>query len=468
MDNNNFGFVSYDDEDPFLCPLIPNLLVEVDPSLVLPKAQPHQQNDHPFGLQHGNNVPFTIQDQFMQDNNNNGEVANFDVESRGQQTMHVDGSNNISNEGGVGNFEIEGRGQTMHGDGSNNIFNEGRVGNFEVEGYNNIFNEGGVGNIEVRDTSTMRHQPMHHHFSNGGVGNLEMRGGFPSRQRNQTQPPNENMAPPFHQGVTSVSYWPLIPRPFFCTCCQVLRQIIHTNGVQFEKLEIHGTIGVMGHAIIQNRNITQGDHPSSDPHQIIDFHYRSTEQIKSFMVEYCTQMSKLGYIIVEDVLSTYYEILCTGVDWAKDTSDEDIDLIPSNDMGQDFEPEPQPQHEPEPEAVNLKRKRRRPDAEQRKRIKAMKLEDCSDYFHLTIGAAAQKLDVCISALKSLCRRNNLENWPHRKLTSNMKKVAVLRRALDSPDSRTRTIAREQIKILQDEVLELCVGITPTGIEMVQL
>nr|KYP37586.1 hypothetical protein KK1_041215 [Cajanus cajan] len=342
MDNNNFGFVSYDDEDPFLCPLIPNLLVEVDPSLVLPKAQPHQQNDHPFGLQHGNNVPFTIQDQFMQDNNNNGEVANFDVESRGQQTMHVDGSNNISNEGGVGNFEIEGRGQTMHGDGSNNIFNEGRV-------------------------------------------------------------------------VTSVSYWPLIPRPFFCTCCQVLRQIIHTNGVQFEKLEIHGTIGVMGHAIIQNRNITQGDHPSSDPHQIIDFHYRSTEQIKSFMVEYCTQMSKLGYIIVEDVLSTYYEILCTGVDWAKDTSDEDIDLIPSNDMGQDFEPEPQPQHEPEPEAVNLKRKRRRPDAEQRKRIKAMKLEDCSDYFHLTIGAAAQKLDVCISALKSLCRRNNLENWPHRKV-----------------------------------------------------
>ncbi|KAL2346582.1 hypothetical protein Fmac_000582 [Flemingia macrophylla] len=419
MDNDS-AFVPYDDEDPFLSPLIPNLFFEVDPALVLPKEQPHQQCDHPSGLQH---VPLTIHDQLLQDNNNNN---------------IVDGG------GGVANFVVEGSGQTMHAGASYNIINEG-----------------GVGNFEVRATSTMgNNQPMlmhdnNNHFSNGGgVGNLVMGGGVPY----QTQPPNGNMAPPFHQEVTS--YWPLIPRPFFCTCCQVLRQIIHTNGVQFEKLEIHGMIGVIGHAIIQNRNITQGDHPS-DPHQFIDFHYKNTEQIKSFVVEYCAHLSKIGYIIVEDVLSTYYEILCTGVDWAKDTNEEDI----ANDMGRDSEPEPQPEPEPEPDG---KRKRKRPDAEQRKRIKAMKLEDCSDYFHLTIGAAARKLDVCVSALKGLCRRNNLEHWPQRKLTSNMKKVRVLKRALDSPDSETRAIAREQIKKLQDEVLKLCVGIKPTGIEMVEL
>ncbi|TKY74874.1 Tryptophan synthase beta chain 2 [Spatholobus suberectus] len=386
MDNNS-EFVPYG-TDPFDSPLLQNF-IEMDPALVYlsndePNVLPQQQND-PVDVQQSN-VPFpdsTIQNQFVQDNNN------FPIE------------------GEIGNFEVAP---------SRRNGKEPLIQDQLMYGNNNFFNRRGMGNFETG----------------------------PWTQENQSQPANENMGLQNYEEVISLPYWPPIPRPFFCSCCHVLRQIVHTNGSKFEKLEIHGTIGVISHAIIQIQNITPGG-PSSDSHQMIDFCYRNAEQIKSFIVKYCAQQIELGYIIVQDPLSAYYEALCTGLDWAKDFSDEDDDLIPRCRA----EPEP----EPEPENRRTSTSRRRHMGHQRKRIKRMTLSDLSGVFHIPIEDAAYQLGVCLTVVKNICRRAHLERWPHRKVVSNVKQVAVLRRGLDSPDPGTRETTRAEIQRLQEEIIE---------------
>ncbi|KAL0425517.1 UNVERIFIED_CONTAM: hypothetical protein Sradi_1086500 [Sesamum radiatum] len=46
---------------------------------------------------------------------------------------------------------------------------------------------------------------------------------------------------------------PLVPVPrtqYNCICCQVLREITHTNGMNVKRLEIHGRFGVITHAVL--------------------------------------------------------------------------------------------------------------------------------------------------------------------------------------------------------------------------
>lgn len=35
-----------------------------------------------------------------------------------------------------------------------------------------------------------------------------------------------------HINLDELRFWPPGPKPMFCTCCQVLRQLIYTNGNQ--------------------------------------------------------------------------------------------------------------------------------------------------------------------------------------------------------------------------------------------
>ncbi|XWS62000.1 hypothetical protein CRYUN_Cryun07bG0173300 [Craigia yunnanensis] len=56
---------------------------------------------------------------------------------------------------------------------------------------------------------------------------------------------NENSRP--------LSVWPSEPVPFGCSCCQVLREIVHTNGIDFTKLEIHGRLGMICHVILNDQ-----------------------------------------------------------------------------------------------------------------------------------------------------------------------------------------------------------------------
>ncbi|RDY13083.1 hypothetical protein CR513_02050, partial [Mucuna pruriens] len=397
MDNNNSRFVS-NDEDPFDSQLIDNF-VEVDPALVLPNpnAVPQQQN-HRFGLLQGN-IPFpnsVIQDQSMQ------------------------GNNNFTFGGGVGNIDVGGP-KRKH------PFADPMIEDQVMHDNNNVPNGGGVGNVE-------------------------------SDSPFQMQPPKQNMGPPRNcQNMIALPYWPQIPRPFFCSCCQVLRQIIHTDGFIFEKLEIHGTIGVISHAIIQNRSITP-DGPPTDAHQMIDFSYKTPEQIRSFLISYCKQQIKLGCVIVKDPLSAYYETICARLDWAEEIGDEDDDSIPQSDMDEDTEPETEPE--------NGTSKRRNMGI-QRRRVQNMTLNDLSGVFHITMNAASKILDLSVTSIKKICRRGDLDRWPQSEVNTLAKQVAVLRRALDSPDPGTRERTRQEIQRLQEEIIAKCMGITPTGIEMLQ-
>jgi len=46
-------------------------------------------------------------------------------------------------------------------------------------------------------------------------------------------------------------------------------------------------------------------------------------------------------------------------------------------------------------------------------------------------------------------------------------VRVLRKALNSPHEGTRERVRQEIQRLQREMVAICGGVVPTGIEMVQ-
>lgn len=47
----------------------------------------------------------------------------------------------------------------------------------------------------------------------------------------------------------------------------------------------------------------------------------------------------------------------------------------------------------------------------------MKFDDIAPYFHLPIVEAAEKLDVCATVLKGICRRVGVQRWPHRKVST---------------------------------------------------
>ncbi|KAH1126738.1 hypothetical protein GYH30_015656 [Glycine max] len=289
-------------------------------------------------------------------------------------------------------------------------------------------------------------------FGEGGVGN-----NVDPPQENQTQPPN-------NQDVRSLCRWPPPPEPFSCSCCEVLRQINYTNGVRFDKLEIHGTVGVINHAICHVEDKTS-NRPPRDTYQIIDFCNKNTEEIRNFLNVYCKERIEAGFIPIEDPsMSAFYDALCTGMDWTEVSNDVDDDLGPPNGTEQESESEPEAGNG---RRASTSRPRRRDMAVQRQRVPRMTLSDLSGVFHLTISAAAVKLDVSNSTVKSICRRGKLKRWPQRKVQSLAKKVRVLVRALNSPDPGVKRRTQDEIRRLQKEIIENCGGITPTGIPMLQ-
>ncbi|XP_028220849.1 protein NLP3-like [Glycine soja] len=163
-------------------------------------------------------------------------------------------------------------------------------------------------------------------------------------------------------------------------------------------------------------------------------------------------------------MSAFYDALCTGMDWTEVSNDVDDDLGPPNGTEQESESEPEAENG---RRASTSRPRRRDMAVQRQRVPRMTLSDLSGVFHLTISAAAVKLDVGDSTVKSICRRGKLKRWPQRKVQSLAKKVRVLERALNSPDPGVKRRTLDEIRRLQQEIIENCGGITPTGIPMLQ-
>lgn len=57
---------------------------------------------------------------------------------------------------------------------------------------------------------------------------------------------------------------------------------------------------------------------------VISFSRRSLDEIKKFLAQYCMDRISAGYFILQDPLSSYYETLCTGLDWVEDFNIEGI------------------------------------------------------------------------------------------------------------------------------------------------
>ncbi|PIN04286.1 hypothetical protein CDL12_23172 [Handroanthus impetiginosus] len=94
-----------------------------------------------------------------------------------------------------------------------------------------------------------------------------------------------------------------------CSCCQRLRVIIHTNGMNMKRLEIHGILGTITHAVLE----TYDSSFQSQGFQMFDFHKESTQVVKSFLTNYFEMCKQEGYSLLQDPLSTFYEALCVGL-----------------------------------------------------------------------------------------------------------------------------------------------------------
>ncbi|KAJ1641547.1 RWP-RK domain-containing protein [Pavlovales sp. CCMP2436] len=61
--------------------------------------------------------------------------------------------------------------------------------------------------------------------------------------------------------------------------------------------------------------------------------------------------------------------------------------------------------------------------------KELSFADVSRHFDLPLTQAAERLNVCVTLVKRVCRENGVSRWPYRKLQSRKKKERIAREAL---------------------------------------
>jgi chemotaxis protein histidine kinase CheA len=70
----------------------------------------------------------------------------------------------------------------------------------------------------------------------------------------------------------------------------------------------------------------------------------------------------------------------------------------------------------------------------RRKGKELSFADVSRHFDLPLTQAAEKLNVCVTLVKRVCRENGVSRWPYRKLQSRKKKARIAREAIGNPAS----------------------------------
>ncbi|KAJ6994608.1 hypothetical protein D5086_013640 [Populus alba] len=254
----------------------------------------------------------------------------------------------------------------------------------------------------------------------------------------------------------NIAVWPPEPVPFQCTFCQVLREIIHTDGNYTTKLEIHGRMGIICHAILENRDHVTAIHPQ---YYMFDFCKKSLENVKEFLQKYCDDRRQAGFIMVQDPHSFFYEALCVGYDWTDDLQfDVFHDPSPSNSDLQagTSTGERQATNQGEGE-IETERTTRSNLALQRERAGRLKLDDFRQYFHLPIEDAARRLHLCPTVVKKICRKFGMTRWPHRKIKSIHRQLTDLQVLLNSSDAEERARAQVETMRLQGEIRNACSG-----------
>eukprot|EP00249_Psilotum_nudum_P001792 c14469_g1_i1 orf=45-1067(-) len=85
-----------------------------------------------------------------------------------------------------------------------------------------------------------------------------------------------------------------------CESCQLLRRIVHSNGVQDTKLEIHGCGGQSYHAVLQTRFCIDDGFPSPLEQQMVEFPVGNAEYVKQFLLQYSLLRGKEGFVLQHD------------------------------------------------------------------------------------------------------------------------------------------------------------------------
>ncbi|KAK4414372.1 hypothetical protein Salat_2850200 [Sesamum alatum] len=233
--------------------------------------------------------------------------------------------------------------------------------------------------------------------------------------------------------------FPFISAPqtqYNCICCQVLREITHTNGMNVKRLEIHGRLGVITHAVLGQYDF-DSDFQGQE-FQMFDFHDESVQFVKKFLVGYFEACKQEGYCTLQDPLSTFYEALCVGLNNEGDDPNDFLQLSP--ETAGDC-PNNQQETLKQPEGRSRQRGFMKiPLAKQRERTRKLKLKDFVHYFDLPIEDAARKMNICPTVLK--------------KIKSIERKISKKTKILDAGDGGEKARAREDIQKHQKELAKI--------------
>jgi len=103
----------------------------------------------------------------------------------------------------------------------------------------------------------------------------------------------------------------------------------------------------------------------------------------------------------------------------------------------------------------------------RSQTKPLLYEELAEYFNMSADQAAERLGVCMSAIKKICRRHGIIRWPHRKLLSANKSLALIDTKMNEYQSpqQQALLRAEAINVL---VLKLRVMLNPTYIVQSEL
>ncbi|KAL4564476.1 hypothetical protein LXL04_028540 [Taraxacum kok-saghyz] len=265
-------------------------------------------------------------------------------------------------------------------------------------------------------------------------------------QRNNSHNTAKNGMNDFGNPI-QLSSWPLQVPPYTCSCCHILREIIHTNGADIMKLEIHGRLGLICHGVLDKYNIhvtTNQDHE----YKMFDFCKETVSRVKQFLLEYCKERNTGGFAMVQDPLSLFYEAVCVGLVW--DDNMGTLDLIPHHSGD----------HQTNKLDVETSRARlnnKTAYSIQRERTGKLTMKDLVDHFHIPIEVAAKKIEVCPTVIKKICRKHGLSRWPYRKIKSIEKNISTRENCLTSLDAEARIHAQAEISRLRQEIQNIYVG-----------
>ncbi|PUZ63346.1 hypothetical protein GQ55_3G060400 [Panicum hallii var. hallii] len=247
-----------------------------------------------------------------------------------------------------------------------------------------------------------------------------------------------------------------------CTGCHVLREVLHSNGLEAAKLRVHGAAGLFYHATLEVYRINSEGLATALTHQsYIDFRGQDYVWVKHYLTDYAQQRAGAGYTVVHDSISAFHDALCVGMNYGGNADGDDrregmqMAAAAGNGGGSDQQQElagatddaaqslidqgnvPAAAGPSEPSASNEQEQRevrqvgRSALAIQRERASNLQLGDLARYFHLPMTQAARHLGVCATVLKTTSRRFHVPRWPHRKIKSIDNHIAKLRRTGDN-------------------------------------